>query len=231
MTARYALYFAPAAETPLARFGAAWLGRDAETGERPARPTIDGLGADYLDEITTSPRRYGFHATLVPPMPLAEEFEPGNFDVVARDFAGTRPSFKAPRLRLADIDGFLALVLSEPCDAMHALAADAVKAFHAFRAPPSETELEQRRRGGQLSARQEAMLTTWGYPYVMDEFRFHMTLTERLDPAARLPIQRVLGPLTAALCEPPLDVDGFALFEQPDRQAPFRLTRRYAFTG
>ena len=231
MTARYAIYFAPAAETPLARFGAAWLGRDAETGERTARPAIDGLGADYLDKITTSPRRYGFHATLVPPMPLAEGYGREQLEAAARDFARAQPPFRASRLRLADLDGFLALVLAEPCDATHTLAADAVKAFDAFRAPRSEAELERRRRGGQLSARQEAMLTTWGYPYVMDEFRFHMTLTQRLDSTARPPIQRVLGPLTAALCEPPLDVDGFALFEQPDRRAPFRLTRRYAFTG
>ena len=34
-----------------------------------------------------------------------------------------------------------------------------------------------------LTDRQEALLTQWGYPYVMEEFRFHITLTGALDPA------------------------------------------------
>ncbi len=38
----------------------------------------------------------------------------------------------------------------------------------------------QRRRAANLTPRQEFLLMHWGYPYVLDEFRFHMTLTRRL---------------------------------------------------
>jgi hypothetical protein len=33
--------------------------------------------------------------------------------------------------------------------------------------------------------RQRNYLDRWGYPYVMEEFRFHMTLTGRLDSTCR----------------------------------------------
>ena len=50
-----------------------------------------------------------------------------------------------------------------------------------FARPPGAAELERRRKAG-LSAAQEKMLLRWGYPYVLDEFRFHLTLTGRLQP-------------------------------------------------
>jgi hypothetical protein len=65
--ARYAIYFAPQ-EAPLARFGAAWLGWDLAAAARVAHPPA--VGVDVAG-VTETPRRYGFHATLKPPMRLA----------------------------------------------------------------------------------------------------------------------------------------------------------------
>src|SRR3546814_16854276 len=75
--------------------------------------------------------------------------------------------------------------------------ADCVRAFDRFRAPPSETALARRRAAG-LSARQEANLQAWGYPYVMEDFRLHFTLTGRItDPAQpdilRRPLEQEIG--------------------------------------
>jgi hypothetical protein len=98
----------------------------------------------------------------------------------------------------------------------------------AFRAPPDESELAKRRKAG-LSARQEAMLTRWGYPYVMDDFRFHLTLTGRLPRADR---RRVAALIEARL--PPLPapfaLDEVALVgERPD--GFFELIERAALKG
>jgi hypothetical protein len=65
----------------------------------------------------------------------------------------------------------------------------------------------------------------------MDEFRFHLTLTERLagDEASR--IGAVLSERVAPFCRAPLPIDALALFHQPGRGENFRLVRRYRLAG
>ena len=228
MTDRYAIYFTPPADSPLARFGAAWLGRDAETGARPARPAVEGFSDERLERITDIPRGYGFHATLAPPMRLAEGCTPDALDEALASFAAPREPFQSPPLVLAALDGFLALMLSEASAPMQALEDDIIRTFHRFRAPPTPAEYI-RREVGTHTPRQEELLRQWGYPFVLDEFRFHITLTCELDQDERHALQQALEALTAALCARPLSVDGIALFEQEAKGALFRLTRRYPF--
>ena len=230
LTARYAIYVAPDSGSPLARFGAAWLGRDAETGESVARPALAGFSAERLEQITETPRGYGFHATLAPPMRLAEGCSPGMLDVALAAFAAGRASFLAPPLQLSHIKGFLALMLSAESDAMQALEDDTIRTFERFRAPLTAAELAMHEDEG-LTPRQEALFRAWGYPYVLDEFRFHMTLSCALDTPELQALQAALRPLTAPLCVPPLAVSGIALFEQAARDAPFLLTQRYPFVA
>ena len=228
MTARYAIYFAPDADTPLARFGAAWLGRDAEAGGSLAQPAVPGFSAERLERITETPRGYGFHTTLAPPMRLAEGCTRAMLDRALAAFAATRRPFHAPPLRLAAIDRFLALVLSGESAAMQGLEDDIIRAFYRFRAPPEPVEYI-RRQAATHTPRQEELLRQWGYPFVLDEFRFHMTLSNTLDGTVLRSLRMALEPLAAPVCAAPLAVTGFALFEQAEPQAPFRLTRRYPF--
>ena len=86
------------------------------------------------------------------------------------------------RIVVSRIGRFLALTPSRPESLLDRFAATVVEAFDAFRAPPSPEETERRKHSG-LSPAQEALLARWGYPYVMEEFRFHMTLTGAADPA------------------------------------------------
>jgi putative phosphonate metabolism protein len=230
MTARYAVYFAPRPASPLARFGASWLGYDVASGTAAAQPEVAGIAAERLHTITAEPRRYGFHATLKPPFVLSAHRDAGELDEAAARLAAETAGFAAPPLRLAQISGFWALILSEPCPAMHALADACVSAFDRFRAPPSDADLARRRRA-RLSPRQEALLAAWGYPYVMDEFRFHMTLTARLDGDEGAAVGRLLAPLVEGLCRGPLTVDAISLFCQDAADAPFRLIRRYPLAG
>jgi hypothetical protein len=121
-------------------------------------------------------------------------------------------------------------VPSRPCRAIDLLAEDCVRCFDAFRAPPSDDELAKRRRAP-LTATQEALLVHWGYPYVMDEFRFHMTLTARLAAPEASRLEAILSPLVAPLCGEALRIDAIGLFHQPAPEEHFRLVRRYRLAG
>jgi putative phosphonate metabolism protein len=223
---RYAIYFAPAPGSPLARFGAEWLGYDVASGKTMPQPALATIDAERLRTITAEPRRYGFHATLKPPFVLAVGCTVEELEEAAVALAREEAPFEAPSLRLSCISGFWALTLSAPCPPFHALADHCVSALDRFRAAPSAEELARRRRA-RLTARQEELLARWGYPYVMDEFRLHLTLTGRLDAAAGALVARELELLVAPLCREPLRIDALSLFHQPNHDAPFRLVQRY----
>ena len=61
-----AIYYAPALSDPLWVAGNAWFGPDPESGAALVQPGVAGFAA-----ATAAPRRYGFHATIKPSMPLA----------------------------------------------------------------------------------------------------------------------------------------------------------------
>lgn len=231
MTRRYAIYFAPPADSGLAELGAEILGRDPETGEARQQPRLDGIDPDRFHAITEDPRHYGFHATLKAPFPLAEGVSGDALHGAAETFAASRSPAAGPTLALASIGGFLALVPSAAAPEVHAVADACVEAFDRFRAPLTAAELERRRRSP-LTPAQDRHLERWGYPYVFDEFRFHMTLTARLtDRAEHDHVRSVLAERTAPVCVDPLRIDAIAVYEQADRQSPFLVTGRYALLG
>lgn len=229
MTGRYAIYFAPAAESDLARFGDRWLGRDAETGQPVLRPAVDGIDADRLQALTEAPCRYGFHGTLKPPFHLAEGCDVDDLRRAIAGFAVRQTAFEIAALRLREIGDFIALVPADPTPALAQLAEGCVAEFDAYRAPPDAAELAKRHAAG-LTPRQAELLARWGYPYVMDEFRFHLTLT---GPVAghdeRSRVAGVLRPLVASLLDQPVPVRELCLFHQLDRAMPFRLIQRFRF--
>jgi putative phosphonate metabolism protein len=230
MAARYAVYYAPPEDSPLAAFGSGWLGREAATGELCPQPDVAGFTATEHAAITEFPRHYVFHGTLKPPFALADDTTADALLAAVEAFAADRAAFAVPVLQLAAIGRFVALVPGAPSPDLRQLAADAVRDLDRFRAPPSEAELARRRKAG-LTPRQELLLQQWGYPYVMEEFRFHLTLTGPLDAATRDRAVAALDPLVAPLCRLPLPVDALAVFAQDDRAAPFREISRHALRG
>lgn len=230
MSERYALYYAPPDDSALARFGAGWLGRDATGRPAPPPPTGPELSLERWWEITAEARQYGFHGTLKAPMALAPGIEPATLHAAVAAFAAGRRPFAMPPLTLASLGGFLALVPGAPAPALDALAAACVTGFDRFRAPPTEAELARRRAAG-LTPRQDDHLQRWGYPYVLEDYSFHLTLTCRLDEVERQRVQALLAGPVAPLCLAPVPVDSLCLFHQPDRQAPFSLLARYRLGG
>lgn len=221
---RYALYFAPPPDHALHRLGSAWLGRDAATGAAVAQPAT-GLAAEHLAAITASPRRYGLHATLAPPFALAEGCDAAGLAAAVSALAGRlAPVELMPRLGL--IEGFCALLPVGPVPAVDALAQACVELADPFRARPGATELARRRAAG-LTARQDALLQRWGYPYLLDEYRFHMTLSERLPEAGRPAVQAALQRHFAPLLGRPLALDTLSLFVEPAAGDPFVLREQF----
>lgn len=233
---RYALYFAPAAGSPHAEFGARWLGRDAQQpGRRLAPEALGGLAAEPRAEFCRSARRYGLHATLKPPFQLADDCSAEELDAAAYALAGRHAPFDLP-VCLARLHDFMAW---RPAPAtqqgpgagrIEALASDCVQALDPFRCPPGPAEL-QRRRGAGLSAEQEALLQRWGYPFVMEAFRFHLTLSDALEARQLARVEAALQQAGAPLQSQVLRIDALSLFAEPEPGADFVELARYALAA
>ena len=227
---RYAIYYAPEPGSALAQFGATCLGRDVETGREVSHPSLNGFSGTDLARFTQEPRRYGFHGTLKAPFRLNDPATEQELIDRIQGFAATRRPFAATPLILADIAGFLALIPAQRCAELHELAADCVREFDDLRAQPTSSELARRLASGLTSAQQQ-LLTRWGYPYVLDEFRFHLTLTDKLPAETREPLKTALAPLAALFAQEPFTVRNVVLFRQPAPDAPFTVLARFPFAA
>lgn len=219
---RAAIYFTPKAEALATSLAASWLGRDAFTGE--STPPVDKGRAS----ITASPARYGFHATMKAPFRLADGATPEEIDRRLAEFCATEAGTEIGKLVLRRLGSFLALVPADEEPDLDRLCAAAVRGFEPFRAPLTEAEIA-RRDPEALSERQRRHLTEWGYPYVFEDFRFHMTLTGRLAPNEAEAVEDELRQRFAPVLDRPLPIDGLALFVEPEPGAPFRVHSRHSF--
>lgn len=224
---RYAIFVLPE-DKALAGFGAAWLGWDVRRGEAPAPPALPDLPLP-LDDITGTPRKYGFHGTVKPPFRLAQGRTEAELRAALTDFAAHTAPVKLEGLELAQLGRFLALVPVGATDALTALATETVRRFDMFRAPLTEAELA-RRRQSRLSARQDALLLEWGYPYVMEEFRFHLTLTGKLPKAKATALAGILAPVLAPLMPAPFTIGSLSLMGEGD-DGLFRQIDEIPLTG
>jgi putative phosphonate metabolism protein len=220
---RHAIYFAPPAGGALARFGAAWLGWDAEAGAAVAAIDPPGLPIARA-ALVEAPRRYGFHATLKPPFRLAAGCEAPALDAALAEVAAGFAPF-ALRLRLDWLGDFLALAPGDAPPVLAALAAACVTRLDGFRAAPEPGERARWRAAG-LDAAEEANLRRWGYPWVLDRFRFHITLTGPVPAEARAATAVALAPAVAPLVAAPVPVAEICRFGE-GADGMFRLVSRH----
>lgn len=217
---RYALYITPT-EVPWAEFAKAWL--EAGLTDLPPLPRP-------LSEITATPRRYGLHGTVVPPFKLANP-EDGIRELSDRiaSFCAARSPVTTKDLMLAQLGRFLALTLQENAPTLRNLADAALELCDPFRAPLSQADLERHMAKG-LSPEQEALLHRWGYPYVREAFRFHITLTSKL-PKRELPaIRDVLDTHLTPLLPEHWVVDHLSLVGE-DEGGHFHVIERFPLGG
>lgn len=208
MTARYALYFMPDPASPWHRFGEQWLAQEGAPGIAAAR-------------------HYGFHATLKAPFRLAGGTRLADLVQALNQYCAAQAGFQLPGLALAWLDDFLALVPVVPESRLHRLAADCVAGFERFRAPADAAELARRAHPG-LTATQRMNLARWGYPYVFESFRFHLSLTGRLRPAEgrHAGLWREAAHRLSALGNPPLAINAVCIAEETAPDAAFRVIHR-----
>lgn len=219
---RYAIYFTPAQTDPLTRIAANWLGRDPFTGVTSPAPAVGDLTQAEVAFHTAAARRYGFHATLKAPFRLVEGESEATLRKAMENYAADMAPVIIPRLVIKQLDGFFALVPGEKLPGLNSLADEVVVAFDRFRAPLSETEIE-RRNPDALSPAEFRNLCQWGYPYVFEAFRFHMTLSGRAAEAEAPRIRAAIEAFFAPVLDKPVTIGGLALFVEPEAGAPFTV--------
>jgi len=224
---RYAVYWTPEPDHPLWNAGWQWLRRDATC--------VDALPPPRPD--TETPRRYGFHATLKPPLTLHPRASLSSFLDAVAALAAHTPRFAMPALTVAWLADFLALRPAPAMDAshpLHQLADRCVRELDPWREMPNGDELQRRLAQHPLDAQQRDHLLRWGYPHVFDRWRFHMTLSDSLPRDATVLRERVAGDSHthfAAALAAPLHCESLCVFTEPAEGAPFVLTHRFALAA
>jgi putative phosphonate metabolism protein len=218
---RYAIYYAPARGSLLHRLGSSWLGRDAYTGEELEQPDIAGIKT-----ITPEPARYGLHATLKAPFRLKDGVHASTVQEAVAALSLVQSSVKVSNLLLTAENGFLALVPHKTQAALYHLAERCVRELDQYRAPLTSTEIARRQNGG-LTPQQNQHLLAFGYPYVLDEFKFHITLTNQL-PAEKINwlmsrAQQYFAPVIGQS----LILDNLSIFEETESSMPMTIIHQF----
>ncbi len=224
MFERYALFYTPTG--PLADVGAQWLGWDSGTGRALPCPEIVNID---VASITQTPRKYGLHGTLKAPFRLAKGCDLTQLQDAAGIFAAEQAAFGIGAVSLQYRSGFVALRPRTQNVALQDFAAAAVTEFDPFRAPLTDADISRRRKA-KLTARQDQQMLDWGYPFIFDDFHFHLTLTGRLDAAEAAQVITALAPRLEDIVPDPFLIDAITLMGQ-DAEGIFHQIHRYALTG
>lgn len=220
---RFAIYYLPPVG-PLAEFGASWLGWDVETGTECAHPDLPVNVA----AITATPRKYGLHGTLKPPFRLNDGFTQSDVQAAVADLAAALRPVALQGLTLTQIGRFLALTAVGDATDLRDLATACVVELDHLRAPAGQAELDRRRAAG-LTDRQDAYLLKWGYPYVMEDFKFHITLSGKLDADTAQTTHDLLHPIVTPLLPTPFVINDIGLVGERE-DGRFEVIQRYTLS-
>lgn len=209
MFIRYAVFYTPPPGN-FADFGAAWLGWDSTRRTEATHPDIAGFD---VATITETPRKYGLHGTIKPPFRLAPGTTAQELQAAAESLCDSLAPIQLEGVELAVLGRFLALCPFGKTGPLNACAARVVKELDRFRAPLTDDELA-RRRSANLTSAQDENLRQWGYPHVMDGFRFHITLTGKLNKRLGSELKATLDPVLAPILPRPFVIDSLTLVGQ-----------------
>jgi hypothetical protein len=207
------------------------LGYDCYTGEEIAYPAFEGFAPAEWAALTREPRVYGFHATLKAPFRLLPTVDEAALMRAFAGFAASRHAIPVIKPCVRTLSSFIAIMSRNPCAALDDLAARCVKEFDCFRAPLTRAERERRLAAG-LGATEIANLDRWGYPFVFETFRFHMTLAGPVSLQRRDGVLAGMQKMFAQQCgECDVSVDRLALLQQYNAGARFRVVAQAQLNG
>ena len=220
---RYAVYHLP--DGALGDFGAAWLGWDARNGMAHVR------GADLppqAEALVETPRRYGFHATIKAPFRLHPDRDAEKLALALRLICDHLTPFALDLAPSTDW-GFVALRPINQPPQLLALESSLVTRLDEFRAPLTGRELD-RRNPDALPPQARAHLDHWGYPFVLDLFRYHLTLSSQLQPLVAQALADKLSPWLDPLIAQPMPATSVALMGE-DEDGFFHLIEDVPLRG
>jgi hypothetical protein len=143
--------------------------------------------------------------------------------------AARLPKVTIPSLQLVNLEGFLALIPSVEIAALQDLARDVVQVLDPFRAVLTEAEVA-RRKPERLTPRQRSLLDVFGYPYVIEEFQFHLTLSGPLHGTEHQVVAAAAAAHFGEDIPQPFEVSDLCLCGE-DQAGQFHLLHRYALTA
>ena len=227
MFKRYAVYFVPKGE--LAKFGRAWLGWDCRKGQYISSENAFSEPLADREYFTKKPRKYGLHATLKAPFRLQTTQNEPALRSAFHGFCNHQKPAASGNLTLSEQGGFISLRPKRQSAALFELGKNCLEAFDPFRAPLDQNDLN-RRRNARLSPRQNDFLHQLGYPYVLQEFQFHITLSSRLSILQREKIIPALKNLLAHELDCPFIIAHLALMGE-DRNGQFHILEEANLSG
>jgi putative phosphonate metabolism protein len=223
---RYAIYYAPEAGA-FAGAAASWLGWNLQSGLGVDQPVVQLPRP--LAEVTAEPRKYGFHGTLKPPFRLVQDVRAADLAEATARLAASLKVIEFSGLQMVNLDGFLALVPRGDTNALQQLAAEVVRELDLYRAALTNAEIA-RRKPERLTARQRDLMAAYGYPYVMEEFRFHLTLSGPLADSERESVAQAAAAHFASVLPQPFCLRNLCLCGE-DEAGHFHLLQRYSLTA
>jgi hypothetical protein len=227
---RYAIYCAPQEDSPWWSIWSQWLGRDAIARQDLIPPKLDGIDPLVFKALTKDPCRYGLHATIKAPFHLNEQVSFEDMRAKIKELAQVHSPFLL-ELGFQQLNHFYALTPVGDHQTINQLAFEVVRELDVFRRPLSEKDLAKRRSSG-LTAKEDEMLLKWGYPFVAECFRFHLSLTGHLNGVSEQIQHHLRAEILArleVLKHAPFVVDSLCLFEEPEAGADFFMLERFSF--
>ena len=222
---RYAVYFSPPADSELSKFASSWLGWDAQSAKKISHPIFKDLTSD-ISELTKKQSCYGFHGTLKPPFSLANTKNESELKAAILELSQSIKKFEISAVSLQLINGFAAVVAKYENNEIKNLAKRCVQELDSFRRPESLKVVQKRRSTG-LSKNEEFNLQRWGYPYVMDNFQFHLTLTRKLNPEESKNVMEVLASELNEVLSIALPVRDICLFGESHTSGNFQIIESF----
>ena len=166
---------------------------------------------------------------MVAPFHLDDNHTEGNLLEALDRFCDQASPASLRSLRVKALGDFIALTPDDAAS-INELAGQCVTFFDAFRAPLGADDIA-RRSNDRLTPRQQAHLERWGYPYVFEDFRFHMTLTGSLPADEKTRFLAALTDAFAPLAGHSYDVDALSLLRQDDSRSCFEVMARKDLQG